>query len=108
VARIALAVGLAVLLAACSLVGPLACPTALLEGTLVDDGGGRLAVETGVGVTAVQWPDGYRVDGDQELVLRDGWGRTIATEGDTIYVGGGMNESDDTFIACEYVSRDPP
>jgi len=32
----------------------------------------------------------------------------VATEGDTVYVGGGMDEADEVFVACGYVSRDPP
>ena len=110
VSRVLLAVAAAVLLGACSLIGPIGCPTALLEGILVDAGNRELAVETAGGIVAVRWPDGYGVvgGGDEELVLRGGWGRVIATEGETIYVGGGMNAADDEFIACGYVSRDPP
>lgn len=101
--------GIVWLLAACTLLGQPACPTALLEGTLVDDHQGGLAVATDSGVaTDVRWPDGYRVGDGDALSLRDGWGRDVAAAGDTIYVGGGMNAAEDQFIACGYVSRDPP
>jgi len=33
---------------------------------------------------------------------------SVATEGDTVYVGGGMDAADEVFVACGYVSRDPP
>lgn len=107
VGRLLLLFGIAAALAACSLI-PAGCPAALLSGTLVADGQGGLAVQAESGVTPVRWPGGYRVAGDDELVLRDGWGSVIAAAGDTIYVGGGMNTADDLFIACGYVSRDPP
>lgn len=106
--RALLTAGIAILLAACSLIGPMGCPTALLAGTLVNDGNGGLAVDAGFGPTAVRWPDGYWVGGSDKLVLHDGPRHPIAAEDDTIYVGGGMNAAEDRFIACGYVNRDPP
>ena len=32
----------------------------------------------------------------------------VASEGDTVYVGGGMTPDDEVFVGCGYVSRDPP
>jgi hypothetical protein len=40
--------------------------------------------------------------------LRGPFGQVIAAEGELVYVGGGMNADDTAFVACGYVSRDPP
>jgi hypothetical protein len=94
---------------ACSLVPiPHACPTALLEGLLAFDDHGGALVMTEFGRQPVRWPDGYRVEQAPNVVLRDAWGMSVATEGDTVYVGGGMDAADEVFVACGYVSRDPP
>jgi hypothetical protein len=88
---------------------PEACPAALLEGRLAPDGrGGALVMHAEFGPQPVDWPDGYRVDGDEEIVLRDPAGGIVATEGDIVYVGGGFTADDSVFLACGYVSRDPP
>lgn len=105
-------VSVAALVGACSFIPgigtPQACPAALLEGRLVADGHGSAAVETEFGTTPVRWPDGYHVDDGDEVALLDERGNLVATEGEIVYVGGGMNATDDVFIACGYVSRDPP
>lgn len=99
---------LVVLLGACSLIVPQGCPTALLQGRLVADGNGGAGVESDFGTQAVRWPDGYRVEEGAQVLLRDNWGNVVATEGETVYVGGGMDANDEVFVACGYVSRDPP
>ena len=93
----------------CSLLpSPQACLTALLEGHLAsDDRGGALVVGE-FGLQPVRWPDGYRVEQAPNVVLLDAQGVLVATEGDTMYVGGGMDATDEVFIACGFVSRDPP
>ena len=97
------------LLAACSLIPPAGCPQALLTGHLAasDDGGALVVSESEE--TRVIWPDGYTVELTPEVVLRDPLGNVVASEGDTIYVGGGQDPDDpDAFRACGHISRDPP
>jgi len=107
---------IAVSLAACSLPTPFApagtaeaCPAALLEGRLASDGRGGARLVWEFGPQAVQWPDGYRVEGgDEGVLLLDPNGAIVAIEGDMVYVGGGFTAGDELFLACGYVSRDPP
>jgi hypothetical protein len=42
------------------------------------------------------------------VVLRDALGNVVASDGETVYVGGGMDANNEAFVACGYVSRDPP
>ena len=99
----------AIAVTACSLIpAPQGCPAALLEGRLASDDRGGALVITEFGPQTVRWPDGYRVEQALNVVLRDARGMVVATEGDTVYVGGGMDEADEVFVACGYVSRDPP
>ena len=57
----------------------------------------------------MRWPDGYTVVPQPELKLFGPIGNLVASEGDTVYVGGGMAPSgEEIFVACDYVSRDPP
>jgi hypothetical protein len=81
---------------------------ALTAGHLSPDGRGGAGLLDDDNFTPVRWPDGYTIVQQPELQLRDPGGRTIAIEGDTVYVGGGQTGPDDTFVACGYVSRDPP
>jgi len=85
------------------------CPGALLTGWLApDDDAGAVVVDE-FGPQRVTWPDGYSVERTPEVVLRDSLGRLVASEGQTVYVGGGQDPEDpDAFRACGHVSRDPP
>jgi hypothetical protein len=106
--RAMLCIGLlAVATTACSLL-PSGCPAALAQGQLAADGEDGALLKGEFGETLVRWPDGYRVVQGPELQLRDPFGALVASEGDTVYVGGGMTPDDEVFVACGYVSRDPP
>lgn len=109
VMRAMLCIGvLAVATTACSLL-PSGCPAALAQGQLAPDGEGGALLQGEFGKTRVRWPDGYRVLQEPVLQLRGPFGNLIASEGDTVYVGGGMSQPDEeVFVACGYVSRDPP
>ena len=84
-----------------------ACPAALLSGRLAASGE-ALVVETEFGDQLVQWPEGYVVEAGPVLRLRDDGGNVVASEGDMIFIGGGMDAADEVFIACGHVSTDPP
>jgi hypothetical protein len=108
VMRAVLAIGLlAVAATACALM-PSGCPTALAQGRLAPDGDGGALLLGEFGETRVRWPDGYVVQQEPVLQLRGPFGGLVASEGDTVYVGGGMTPDDEVFVACGYVSRDPP
>ena len=100
------------LLAGCELFGfasPMACPAALLEGTLAPDSLGGALVVGEFGPQAVEWPTGYAVSKVAgEVQLLDPSSRIVAGEGDPIYVGGGMSPDNTIFVACGYVSSEPP
>ena len=67
------------------------CPTALLEGTLVANSSGGLAVQAPEGgIVTVHWPSGVGVghDGDQ-LVLTNPLGQPIAHQGEFVSMAGG-------------------
>ena len=100
------------LLAGCELFGfasPTACPAALLEGTLAPDSLGGALVVGEFGPQAVQWPTGYAVSTvGGKVQLLDPGSRIVAAEGDPIYVGGGMSPDNTAFVACGYVSTEPP
>jgi hypothetical protein len=81
------------------------CPTALLQGTLVEVDGtlGVESVPPG-SVSKGDWPFGYGVgDEDGTLVLTRLF-TTVAREGDQVSVGGGSSSDDATFTACGSVS----
>jgi hypothetical protein len=82
--------------------GCVGCPTALLEGILVVDDNGGLAVRTADGTTIlVEWPDGVRVGSDGgELVLTNPIGIPIGHQGEFVSMGGGQAGDADTFAAC--------
>ncbi len=108
IGAVALICAATLLSSACSLLPPTACPGALLTGRLADSDGVAVVIDE-FGPQSVTWPDGYSVDQTPELVLRDPLGRVVASEGDTIYIGGGQDPDDpDAFRACGHVSRDPP
>jgi hypothetical protein len=82
--------------------GCTACPTALLEGTLVANGSGGLAVQAPEGgIVAVHWPSGVGVghDGDQ-LVLTNPLGQPIAHQGEFVSMAGGVLGDTPAFDAC--------
>ena len=86
------------------------CPQALLSGTLAraDDDTAVVRIDDGT-TQVVEWPFGYRVDTEPAFSLVDLTGTVVASEGDPIYVGGGSaDETDEVFVACGYVSREPP
>lgn len=84
------------------------CPAALLEGALVADDRWGVALATEFGSQAVRWPSGYYARQSGALTLHDAVGRVVASQGDIVYVGGGMDADNVLFVACGYVSRDPP
>jgi hypothetical protein len=78
-----------------------ACPTALLQGELVEQDG-ALAVRSipGGGVSKVQWPFGYGPgEDDGELTLTRVF-ITVAREGDLVSMAGGVPADDSVFVAC--------
>ena len=78
------------------------CATALLEGVLVTDGHGSLAVQTSEGnIVPVQWPGGVGIgrDGDK-LTLTNWFGQATAHEGEFVSMGGGQALDGDGFAAC--------
>ena len=85
-----------------------ACPLALLEGVLARGDDDSAVVVWEFGEQRVQWPEGYVVERGSVLRLRDEAGHVVASEGERIYVGGCSTTNDELFIACGYVSRDPP
>ena len=84
------------------------CPGALLEGTLAEGANGTAVVSWEAGEQPVQWPDGFVVEQEPVLRLLDDHGNVVASEGGLVYVGGGFTTGDELFIACGYVSSDPP
>ena len=83
--------------------GPQACPTALLEGTLVrhDEAGVAVQGDPNVPATPVVWPHGWAardVEGVRELLDADG--SVVAREGDFVSAGGGMDAADTAFLPC--------
>ena len=75
---------------------------ALLEGTLVADGSGGLAVQAPEGgIVTVHWPSGVGVghDGDQ-LVLTNPLGQPIAHQGQFVSMAGGVPGDSPDFSAC--------
>jgi len=110
--RVTLSLTLASLfLAGCQLLGisGTGCPTALLEGTLAPDPEGGALVVTEFGQQPVDWPDGYQAETVAGRVqLLDAGRNVVASEGESIYVGGGMDQDDTVFAACGYVGTQPP
>jgi hypothetical protein len=82
--------------------GCASCPTALLEGTLVANDSGGLAVQAPEGrIVPVHWPSGVGVghDGDQ-LVLTNPLGQPIAHQGEFVSMAGGVPGDSPGFDAC--------
>jgi hypothetical protein len=79
-----------------------------MEGRLVPDDRWGVALQTEFGPQGVRWPHGYVAALDPGLVLLDDSGHLVARAGETVYVGGGMDADNVLFVACGYVSPDPP
>ena len=97
-----LAAGLLAASVALSGAGCTGCATALLEGVLVDDAQGSMAVKTPEGaVVPVTWPGDIHVrrDGDQ-MVLTNLLGFVVAREGEFVHLGGGQAVEGSGFAAC--------
>jgi hypothetical protein len=88
-----------------------ACPSALLEGTLVRGGGGELLVlQPEVNVAyPVEWPGGWSVREEGGILhLVDGAGRVVGTEGDGFWAGGGFTSGpDEIFQPCGRIEIAP-
>ena len=81
----------------------MACPAALLEGTLVRHEQAGLAVQGDPNFppTPVMWPHGWVArDMDDVRELLDADGRVVGREGDFVSAGGGMNLADTAFVPC--------
>lgn len=77
------------------------CLDALLEGTLLPDGGTGFIVRHDEGFVApVTWPDGYTVRDAEVRELVDPTGRVVAREGDLVTLGGGEFGTPRTFHVC--------
>ena len=81
------------------------CPTALMQGTLVDVDGslGVESVPPG-SVSKVDWPFGYGVGEENDMLVLTRLFTTVAREGDPVSVGGGFLGDDSSFTACGPVS----
>ncbi len=92
-------------------VGELACPGALLEGTLVAHPDAGLAVQGDplFEPSVVVWPHGWvAVDADGARHLLDGTGRRVARVGDRMSAGGGFFPPNDWFHPCGEIAFLPP
>jgi hypothetical protein len=82
------------------------CATALLEGVLVADGRGGLAIQaTGGNVVPVEWPTGVGIGHDGDRLTITNWlGFATAHEGEFVSIGGGMAGDGPEFAACGPIS----
>lgn len=78
-----------------------ACDDSLLTGRLIPDSDSGLAVQASTGeITKVMWPFGYSARYvDDRIELLDADGSVVATEGDTMQMGGGLGGAG-LFHAC--------
>ena len=81
------------------------CPTALLQGTLVELHG-SLGVQgpDGGPPGAVSWPFGYGVERRDGALVLTRLFQVVAREGDVVGVGGGVLGNDDVFDGCGAVT----
>jgi hypothetical protein len=81
------------------------CPTALLQGTLVEVDAtlGVESVPPG-SVSTVDWPFGYGVGEEDGTLILTRLFTTVAREGDQVSVGGGSSSNDAIWTACGSVS----
>ena len=83
------------------LLGPTACPTALLEGALVaDDEFGFVVAHADGFSSAVTWPHGFVARDAPRRELLDDSGRVLAREGDFVALGGGEGSAGPGFVVC--------
>lgn len=82
-----------------------ACPTALLEGVLIEQDG-SLAVQSVPegGVATVQWPFGYGIGEENGTLTLTRVFMTVAREGDLVSMAGGVPADDSVFVACGPIS----
>ena len=80
----------------------IACPAALIEGTLVRDDQSGVALRDPQGqVRQVIWPNGYSArEDDGRLAVVDASGMVLAHEGDRVMIGGGEIDADGTWLGC--------
>ena len=78
------------------------CATALLEGTLVANGAGGLAVQAPEGgIVTVHWPSGVGWDTMATgYILTNPLGQPIAHEGEFVSMAGGVPGDSPEFDAC--------
>ncbi len=81
------------------------CPTALLQGMLVEVDGslGVESVPPGT-ISKVEWPFGYGVGQEDGTLVLTRLFSTVAREGDEVSVGGGVLGNDATFTGCGQVT----
>jgi hypothetical protein len=90
------------------LLGPTACPAALLEGELVaDDEFGFVVAHADGFSSAVTWPHGYVARDAPRRELLDGSGRVVAREGDLVALGGGEGSAGPGFVVCGQLEVTP-
>ena len=91
-AALAVVGGMLVLGLGLAMAGPGACPTALLQGTLVEREG-TLAVASipGGAIVEVTWPFGYGVDRSDGTLTLTRVFMPVAAEGDEVSLGGGAD-----------------
>ncbi len=91
-------------------IGEVACPGALLEGTLVEHPDAGLAVQGDPAFepSVVVWPHGWSAaDVDGTRVLLDNAGRAVARVGEAVSAGGGFNPPNDWFYPCGPITFRP-
>jgi hypothetical protein len=82
---------------------PLPCAASLIAGTLVRDDTYGVAVDTGDQRVPVVWPYGYFAsEGPDGILVLDRHGTVMATEGERVALGGGMDAADERFMTCNY------
>ena len=80
------------------------------EGTLAPHPRGGAYVLSEFGPQSVEWPIGYTVSSmaGGKIQLLDPGLNVVASEGEQVYIGGGMSADNTNFVACGYVSNQPP
>jgi hypothetical protein len=90
------------------LIGPTACPAALLEGELVaDDEFGFVVAHADGFTSAVTWPHGFVARDALRRELLDDSGRVVAREGDLVALGGGEGSAGPGFVVCGQLDVTP-
>ncbi len=81
------------------------CPTALLQGTLLEQDGTLAIGSVPPGtVSKVSWPFGYGVGDENGTLTLTRLFTIVAREGDEVSVGGGMASDNVTFAGCGQVT----